>query len=406
VPAHPEIRVWNLSIGGSKTCSNHAFSDFAIALDDLQTKHAVTFVLAAGNYNEPPYRAWPTSGSLGDSDRICAPADSARALTVGSIAHRDSPNARVRASSPSPFSRRGPGPVHLPKPEISHFGGNCDPTGAHAQIGVLSVDANGNLAESIGTSFGTPIASAIVAHVQARPSQPLSCLMAKALVVHSAALATPDLRHTDLPYTGYGVPSDIATILDCEPWAPTLMFEFEIKAGLDLQRWPFPLPACLLSNNGRSFRGEMTITLAYEAPLDGSFGAEYCRSNINVSLGTYVTDAAGDRAQKRQVHPFPKRGKVSAREKALVEHGLKWSPIKVYRRVIPRGVGGDTWRMTVDATDRSGAQNVPIRVALVLTIADPEQQAPVYNDLVQAMNKLGWVTSDISIRERARYRAV
>ncbi len=220
VPKHPEVRVWNLSLAGSVACSDHAFSDFAIALDEIQTDHGVTMVLASGN-TTPPFRSWPPAAGIGDADRICGPADSARALTVGAIAHRESASSCVSASAPSPFSRRGPGPAHIPKPEVTHYGGNCEVGGAHAQMGILSVDASGNLAESIGTSFAAPTVAAILAHVQASPSTAFSNLVAKALVIHSAALTNGDLTTDELHYRGFGIPADPTDILGCSEWVLT-----------------------------------------------------------------------------------------------------------------------------------------------------------------------------------------
>ena len=401
IPKHPEARVWNLSLGGSQPCSDHTFSDLAVALDELQSQHDVTFVLAAGNYNVPPFRSWPPGAISGDADRICSPADSTRALTVGSIAHRESPKARVRATHPSPFSRRGPGPVFLPKPEVGHFGGNCDQHGQHAQIGVLSVDGSGNLAESVGTSFAAPIVASLLAYMRALPQQNLSAAMAKALVIHSAVLNDAGIKGADLPYFGFGVPQTPARILECDPWNATLLFEIEVRAGLDLQRSPLPMPACLHDTSG-AFRGEIVATLVCEPPLDGTFGAEYCRSHVNVSIGTFGGGGEKGQGQARQVHPFPRHVGKTAKEKALVEHGFKWSPVKVYKRRMPRGVNAERWRLVVDATDRSGTSNDTVRAALVVTIADLARQARVYNDVVVAMTRLGWVAHDVTVRARMR----
>lgn len=403
IPKYPKIKIWNLSLGGAVPCSDHAFSDFSIALDELQTTSGVTFVLAAGNYSKAPFRAWPPPADLGEADRICAPADSARALTVGSIAHRDSPASRVLSSLPSPFSRRGPGPVYLPKPEVAHFGGNCDAAGGHAQIGVLSIDARGNLAESIGTSFAAPIVASLLAQVQSAPVEPLSNLMAKTLVIHSAVLANPDITEQQINYRGFGIPSDPIDILGCEPWRATMLFEGNIQAGLDLERKPFPIPNCLRTTAG-TFRGELTVTLVYAPPLNGAFGAEYCRSNIDVSLGIFEPDNAGDSTYVRQVPPHPKRTNTKTHEKTLVEQGFKWSPVKVYRRQVPRGITGQAWRLVVAATDRSGAENVSIPVAIAVTIADIDRKAPVYNDTVTAMAQMGWTTMDVVLRPRTRSR--
>src|SRR5208282_32285 len=153
----------------------------------LQDEYGVTFVIAAGNYRTPPFRGWPPD-DLGDADRVCAPADSVRAVVVGSLAHREHSSSRVKAGQPSPFSRRGPGPLYLPKPELSHLGGNCSASGGSSQIGVLSLDGRGNVAEDVGTSFATPLVSSLVANVSHRLLGGGSRLLCRALLVHSAAL--------------------------------------------------------------------------------------------------------------------------------------------------------------------------------------------------------------------------
>jgi serine protease AprX len=79
--AHPEVKVWNLSLGTEKGVADRAFSDLGVALDRLQDEYRVTFIIAAGNYRNPPFRGWPPD-DLGEADRVCAPADSVRAVVV------------------------------------------------------------------------------------------------------------------------------------------------------------------------------------------------------------------------------------------------------------------------------------------------------------------------------------
>jgi len=59
----------------------------------------------------------------------------------------------------------------------------------------------------------------------------------------------------------------------------------------------------------------------------------------------------------------------------------------------------------IDATDRSGGANETIRAALVVTVADLDRQASVYNDVVAAMNQLGWAVADVTLRTAIRPRA-
>lgn len=397
---HPDVKFWNLSLGTENPISDRTFSDFAVALDRLQDEHGVTFILAAGNYQRLPLRTWPPQDLMG-ADRVCAPADSVRAVVVGSTAHRDHSSSTVKAGEPSPFSRRGPGPLYLPKPELSHIGGNCNVSGNCSQIGVLSLDGRGHVAEDIGTSFATPLVSTLAANLSNRIVGGNSRQLNRALMVHSAALASGKVDHSLLPYRGFGLPPDIDQITGCEPWQCTLIFELELQPSTAYNKAVFPMPTCLYVDED-TVRANILMTLVYEPSLDIRFGSEYCRTNVEISMGTYDVGKDGKRHQNKKVPEDPQL-KGSGFEKDLVEHGFKWSPVKVYRREMVRGVRGQLWRLDMSVQHRSGhTPTEPIRVALVVTVSDPERKADVYNDMVVQMNNLGWAANDLQLQPRLR----
>ena len=402
LPKYPNVKVWNLSLSRNEPCGDQSFSDFAVALDELQDKHSVTFVIAAGNYDRSPLRGWPPD-DLGEIDRVSPPADSVRALAVGSIAHLDHASTRVRRNEPSPFSRRGPGPVFIPKPEVVHFGGNCDANGIFTQTGVRSISSTGGIAEKIGTSFAAPMVATLLANVQNTLLSPASRNLMKALLVHSAVLGSGPIRAEELKYRGFGIPGDLVQVLTCNPWTATLIIETELTPGLEFERWPFPIPSSLRKPRNL-VTGEFLITAVYEPPLDPSFGAEYCRSNVDVSLGTYDHGADGKRHHRKKIPPEPKDIK-SLYERQLIEHGFKWSPVKVYRRHMKRGVKGTDWRLKVTVNHRSGFTSDDAQdFALVVTIRDPKQEKPVYDEVIAQMQQLGWATTDLQVHERVRTR--
>lgn len=401
VPQHPEVRVWNLSLGSSRTAADFQFSDLAVKLDTMQTDHGVQFVFAAGNLSPQELCGWPRPPK-GEIDRLAVPADSARGIAVGALAHTRQHNSLVGAEEPSPFTRRGPGAMYLPKPELVHYGGNCAKGGQYTQTGIVSINHQGSIAEDIGTSFSTPLVSSILANVDmAMTKRPTTNLM-KALTIHSAVLGTDKHTKEEFQYRGFGTPGDALTVLTCADWAATLIFEISLMPGLEFVKYPFPIPKCLRKATGEVV-GEIAMTLVYDPPLDAAFGAEYCRRNVEVSLGTFDFDIKENkRVHDGQVHLSPK-GLTKLYEKAVVENGFKWSPVKVYRRAMPKGVTGDQWRLKVSAHNRSGFDDrTPQDIALIITLLDPEKKAPVYNDLVTAMNALGWITQDLEIQARVR----
>ncbi len=400
----PHVRVWNLSLGlVGEPCQDAEFSLFASALDERARRHGVLFIIAAGNYDQPPLRPWPPTTGL--DDRIRPPADAVRAITVGSLAHAHTPSACVPVESPSPFTRRGPGPGYLTKPELSHYGGNCTSHGDHAQIGILSLDAHGHLAENIGTSFACPLVSCIASNVideleiadgQSSPT------LAKALLLHSGFLKNMPHDETSVTYRGLGTPDDVTEILSCREDAATLIIQAPLRPRPEFGKRPFPIPPCLQGPRGRN--AEIYMTLLYDPEMDRRYGVEYCRSNITVSLGTCPPDPAkpGKTKYHREVPPYPK-SLSEGYESDLVKNGYKWSPFKLYHRRFRDGLSSLPWRLTLEMLNRAEEPSKEVReVVLIISIRSADPQAPVYTELLQLMERLQWGAHDLQIRSRTR----
>lgn len=406
----PDTRVWNLSLGtNGDCCDQNAFSDFSMKLDELQDNYNVRFVIASGNVRD--LRPWPTNGYAG-VDRICPPADSVRGITVGSVAHLESPKSLSTRGDPSPFSRRGPGPGFVPKPEVSHLGGNCTSAGDYSQIGVISVNGSGQKAEDIGTSFSTPLVSSILSHIYDRAPS-VSHPLAKALLIHSAVSQHPSLEASHIPYKGFGVPADPDDAIFCSGTAATLVFEPELELSrvYEFVKTDFPIPDCLRTDKG-GFCGEIIMTLVYDPPLDPAFGAEYCRTNVEASLGTYEWNPERQTVENFKgmipLDPSPKRLKEMY-EEHLVEHGFKWSPVKVYRKRFHRAAPEKKWLLRLSAQKRGEHMQLDEgsekqKVAVVLTIKDPEGKQPVYEQVTSLIAAQNWIVQRLEVQTRVRTR--
>ncbi|NJD66864.1 MAG: S8 family peptidase [Chloroflexi bacterium] len=393
-----EVRVWNLSLSSNEPCRADAFSDFAKALDEIQAENKVQFVLAAGNFVQIP-RTWPPQEDVGAADLICAPADSVVGLTVGAVAHAEQIGSVVKVRAPSPFSRRGPGPSYLVKPDLVHYGGNCDQAFDFQSVGIRSLNAGGAVAEDIGTSMATPLVSATFANVlHALEPQP-SMNLVRALMLHAAEYPAPH-SSSDRDYYGFGIANSFLKVIKCTESSATVIFEDVLQPGHSLELDPFPFPACLQAH-GKSV-GEIKMTLVYSPPRNGAFGLEYCRANVTASLGTWgpAVNSDGELLYKGQVPPEPKRA-GSATEEHLIRHGFKWSPSKSYRRSLSKGVGSTHWRLLVDLLHRAEQAPEPQGFALVVTVSGPEG-APVYNDMVAALR--AYQTQDLLVRAEVRQR--
>ncbi|MDR3405893.1 MAG: S8 family peptidase [Chthoniobacter sp.] len=399
-----EVKVWNLSLGSDEVCSLDRFSDFAVQLDNLQERFGVTFVIAAGNYQTAPLLAYPRNAHNANIGRITSPADSVLGLAVGAIAQLDHPTTGTKRGEPSPFSRNGPGPNHIIKPDLVHFGGNIGRDLSHS-LGVTSLDNGPSVAEDVGTSFATPLISRQLASIHHRITPMPTATLARALLTHNAVdIRTRErVKDGDDHYLGFGTPTGIERALECDPWKMTLVFEEVMRPGFFLEWDDFPYPESL--TDGDSYRGEIWMTLAYRPARNPSFGSEYCETHVDAHFGVYRDGKDGKEEFKGMV-PVEHPNKGALFESFQVQALRKWAPVRTYHRLIPNGAKGKRWRLYVELLCRHGvegttASNQPF--ALLLTISDPEQKAPVYDEMVRSL-RTRFQTQNLAVRPNVRVR--
>ncbi|WP_446788191.1 S8 family serine peptidase [Macellibacteroides fermentans] len=397
---HNEVKVWNMSLGTDTLCKD-TISDLAIALDEIQDLYDVDIILAAGNYIIPPLRQWPPIDDLKEQDRITSPADSVRAITVGSIASVGIAD-YVDKDMPSPFTRRGPGANFLIKPDLVHYGGNCMSNLCCSGTGVVSFDTNGNIVEGIGTSYSAPAVTSIYAGLRHGIIEERSREFAKAFLIHSANIpekAKKDSKDYD-KYYGYGLPKqNIEDILTCSRSDVTLVFSGELLEGTFIEFNDFPYPKSLFKE-GKCY-GKIKMTLVYTPKLDASFGQEYCRANIDAHLGTYdYIDEEGHAKGFSGEVPLEKKWNQKY-EKAQVENGFKWNPIKSYSRSIKNGITEKHWRLLIDSVARLGDNYEGQEFALFITISDPKKR-DIYTEVINALRERGYYHNNVKIHNKIR----
>ncbi len=142
-------RVFNMSLGEPMTLfwdGNQRQGRWGEALDHLARKYKVLIVASAGNhYLASGYKPSHAEEVLDEypgflfhpEARLCDPATSALALTVGAIAHTDTPAIRrgaqandivvpvAKRNQPTPCTRTGPGVNGAIKPDLVEYGGNA-----------------------------------------------------------------------------------------------------------------------------------------------------------------------------------------------------------------------------------------------------------------------------------------
>ena len=425
---HEAVKIWNLSISITREVTDYKFSDFAIALDDIQKKYNVLICKSAGNCKN--FERHLPKG------RIHEGADSVLSLVVGSVAHAKGLNDYAEINDPSPFTRIGPGPEYIIKPEVAHYGGNAGVNGAGDTTitGVKSFSMSGKIVEDAGTSFSTPRVAALATGLFQELDEEFDPLLIKGLIIHSASypkeLTVPAAERTK--QIGFGIPKNVSEIIYNDPYEATLILRDTLSKGEYIDIMDFPMPKSLVRNG--IYTGQIIATLVYEPILDPTQGIEYCQSNIDLKFGTYAAKETRDMSRRHILNPvgragsqnlfreplYSKRlmkdrdGDFALRERLLIQYGDKYYPVKKYAVDLSElteankqnyATADKNWYLTLrglyrDHTEQRAMKErfVPMQeLCLILTIRDPERQARVYDEVTQGLDAYNFWHSNIKI---------
>lgn len=432
---HDKVKIWNLSISITRPVVDSKFSDLAIALDDLQGKFNVLICKSAGNCTN--FMQGRPKG------RIHEGADSVRSLVVGSIAHKKTSNDFADIDNPSPFSRIGPGPEYIIKPEVSHYGGNAGvaANGKPIITGVKSFDINGNLVRDVGTSFSTPRIAALATGLYQELDETFDPLLLKGLIIHSASYS-PNLKIPESERTkqlGFGVPKSVTDILYNAPYEATLILRDNLSKGEKIDIMDFPMPKSLIKNG--YYTGQIIATLVYDPILDPSQGIEYCQSNIDIKFGSYDAKKERDVSKRHILNPVGRDGAqnifrdslyskrlmkdnqndFALRERLLIQYGDKYYPVKKYAVDLSElsesnkqhyATYDKLWYLYLQGLYRDHTEQRAIlerfipsqEFCLIITIRDPEQKANIYDEVTQGLDTYNFWHSNIKISSEVSSR--
>ena len=425
---HEHVKVWNLSISVDRPVRDNKFSDLAIALDDLQTKYNILICKSAGNCSDFKYRR--------PKGRVNEGADSVRSLVVGSVAQAKGQYDFADVDNPSPFSRVGPGPEYIIKPEVSHYGGNAgiDENGKLSMTGVKSFLKDGTLSSSVGTSFSTPRIAALATGLYQELDEAFDPLLLKGLIIHSSTysdnLQIP--MHERTNQLGFGVPQFVKQILYNAPYEATLILRDTLSKGDKIDIMDFPMPKSLIKNG--YFTGQIIATLVYDPVLDASQGIEYCQSNIDVKFGSYDNKKERNTQIRNILNPVGRGGaknlfleglyskrlmreslsNFALQERLLIQYSDKYYPVKKYAVDLSelseankhnyatadkqwflylRGLFREHTEQRATAERTTPSQDF----CFIITIRDPERTANVYDEVTQGLDAYNFWHSNVKI---------
>lgn len=435
ISKNDHIKIWNLSLGTDKEADLFEFSDFAKVLDEIQEHHNVLICKSTGNCNNFKYNA--------PRGRICRPADSVRCLVVGAIAHDKNRSDLADKHHPSPFTRVGPGPAHLIKPDVVHIGGNVgmDARGRVVQNPVRSFSVDGLIAKIIGTSFSTPRVTAIAAGLNHFLNENFNPILIKALIIHSSRYP-PEMQldiAEKIRMAGFGLPVSINDILYNDPNEITLILQDTLEKGSFINIMDFPYPQSMQDEEG-FYYGEITVTLVTSPLLEVSQGAEYCQSNMDVMLGTYDEKVERDLSKPTIKNPIKPDGNQNLlheplyskrirnqqdnqfnRERILLAYGKKYQPVKKW--VINLDELTDTnrenflkapkqWYLKLKGVYRNFIETKcemqriepSQEFCLMVTIRDTKKKGNIYNEVTQLLDTYSFIHQNIKIKEQVKIK--
>ena len=414
--ARQGVRVFNMSLNVLRPAVPERYSIHAARLDQIAEANDALIFISAGNVNaqdlRPEWAADVTEAianlAAAQNDEILTPAESVRNVSVAAV---NPPGCSpCIAFAPTRFSRRGPGLRAGVKPDLAHIGGSGSPSTplGHA---LFSISADGQVIDGCGTSYATPLVAKTAAMLDYAIEGEVSRETIIALLVHNSDVPAPlqgkPLMAVARHMVGFGIPRPCARILGTGDHEITLVFASRIRRDQEMT-FRFSWPTSLVSPDGKC-RGAAKLTIVSAPPLDQRFGAEFVRVNVNAALQQEHFDKGGDSRWRNRLDPLylPGRGDWPVYEAERIEHGLKWSPVKMYGKSMPVGIGpSSNWRLQVSYLTRAG-EEMPeegVPYTAVLTISDLAAERPVFNEMRQTLTSLGVRIADIRTAARVTQR--
>lgn len=403
--ARTGVRVFNFSLNIEEHITSSGYSVPAQILDKIAEDNDVVFIISAGNTHPRHARKeWPSDPVEAlktlvptRNDSLKVPAESCRNISVSALNPPDMSG--IVPYGLSNYSCRGVSSRTGLKPDLAHIGGAG--TKHHTEgYGLFSVNEHGHIEDGCGTSYAAPNVAKTIASLENAIEGDVSRETLIALSIHHAILPEPfndrQLNTVAKHLVGFGMPQSSQEILGGGDNAITLVFANRITVGRKLS-FRFSWPSCLVKNG--KCTGQAKLTIVSTPPLNYRYGSEFIRVNIDARLRQLQKD--GKYLGRLNAIYTPETGGLY--EKDQIEHAFKWSPIKVYEKKFPRGVGPSTdWSLDVEYLTRDG-EKIPqngVPFTAILTIFDPNNEEPVFNDMRQTLQSIGVQTVDIKTAAR------
>lgn len=368
---HPEIKVWNLSLGSVLEVNPNFISPEAAELDKIQTEHDVIFVISGTN-----------DELRGRNKKIGAPADSLNALVVNSV---------DKSGAPASYHRLGPVLSFFNKPDVSTFGGD---RGDYINV----FDSTG-IAKVTGTSYAAPWIArklAYLIHIMGFSKE-----VAKALIIDSAC--GWHVENPNIHSIGWGtVPkhiNDIITTSEDE-------IRFIINGSTEeYETFTYDLPIPQASGKHPFFARAVLCSFP---TCDRNQGVDYTKTEMDIHFGRVRRDKDGklsicsidaNRQGDRGFHH-------NLTEKTVREIFRKWDNVKILTQKITSRTTGykvydsGNWGLSIKTKERLTSKNkAPLPFGIVITLKETTGKNRI-KEFIQLCQSRGWIVNSIHLKNQ------
>lgn len=372
VNENPDIHVWNLSLGTDDEVSKNFVSFDAAALDKIQAKKNVIFVVSGTNDNREIQE-----GIL----KVGAPADSLNSLVVNSVR---------RDGQPAGYSRKGNILSFYNKPDISYYGGDFnDRITAYTSYGTEEV---------YGTSFAAPWISRKMCYLIDVMGMPKE--IAKALIIDSAASWDyKTMSANNKSIMGYGVvPIDIRKIVETE----SDEIRFVVYGTSDSYRtanYAIPVP----KDDDNKYPYIARATLCYFPKCSRTQGVDYTDRELSLKFGRIINDKGkiSDINDNVQDDADSRMDERQSRKEFR-----KWDNTKFISRIVKnnnkpvKSYDDRLWGLSVTSKERLSTQmRLPLNFGVVVTLKEINGINRI-EDFIKACILRGWIVNRIDVQNQ------
>ena len=371
VKNNPDIHVWNLSLGTDDEVSKNFISYDAAALDELQAKRNVVFVVSGTNDNRDI-----KSPRL----RIGSPADSLNSLVVNSVR---------RNGTPTSYTREGKVLSFFNKPDVSYYGGDIDETiSAYAPYGEESV---------YGTSFAAPWISRKLCYLIDVIGLPRES--SKAILIDAAA--GWDYKKAPLNYRnliGYGiVPIPMSRIMTTDSDEIKFIIHGTSQSYRTINNY-IPVPR----DSENKYPYIARAVMCYFPECSRNQGVDYTNRELSLKFGRIrkngsIEDINGN---------VQDSGNSYVDEKKSRQEFRKWENTKLISKVLKsrnmalKSYDDKQWGLSVTSKERlSTDMKQSMNFGVVITLKEINGANRI-REFISACNMRGWIVNEINVENR------